>query len=363
MWGLVCLALLGLASGPAFADICDKAPTVDEWVSKYLEGANARIKALDEIRLCTATKPARQLTFDTLAVLSLRAAEMSDAGSRRDGYIRFNADLLWILAKNGFASSQHNLATLHNARPGTPTHSAIRQDQPLFLYWTRKAAAQGEIRALFNLAARLSRGVPEAGLTKDAETAYKILHRLLEGSKGLEPQMPELLTAIRNEKARTLADIGTDRAAELVKETWNFASLAPVEPQPYAEWDHLSNAVEALHNLSRLQRSEGKDAVWRYQQKCYADLEDLRTFTRAHEACMLTDIANTQIAQTLHNRPGETPKQNLLEQYEKKAFIERLAGALLKAGLSYASMAKQLEALNALLGKALDSDAFKAQQK
>ncbi len=237
------LALSVCATGEALAAApCSTTVAGRTWIKQVTADKRTQAAYLKDLKVCVAEDAKNQNAVDSLAVGSLQVMHKLPADYQR-GAANFIMQALQLNAEAGFASSQHNLAALFNAPPRSLLSKLINQDQMKFGYWTRKAAAQGEPRALFNLAMRMDTGVPEAGIEKDPETAYKlltILEKLKDDPKNDENAkavFEQMTPAIADEKANIAKAVGDKRAAELAADAakFDYSTLAPKEAPPPAK--------------------------------------------------------------------------------------------------------------------------------
>jgi hypothetical protein len=167
--------LVGVSnSGTLLASPCPDHISTEAWGDAFNGGRQAREDFLSQLRPCLPDSKERQEEIDYLAVESLNVLESVPAESQ-NSFADFIAQALLANAEVGFASSQHNYASIHNAAPGSVIQRTVPQDYATFIYWTRKAASQKEPRALFNLAVRLADATPPTGMTQDLPTAYLLL--------------------------------------------------------------------------------------------------------------------------------------------------------------------------------------------
>ncbi len=181
----------------AFAEeLCPAYIPAETW-THALEHRDAQGQLVAQLKACLPADKKLQQEVDDLAVDALEALDTTPAKEQK-ATADFVMQVLLANAEAGFPSSQHNYATAHNAEPGTLMQRLVPQDYPTFLHWTRKAAAQKEPRALFNLAARLADKAPPAGMKQDLPTAYTLFAWLEHNGAGL-PQ-PAIAFASRTKK-------------------------------------------------------------------------------------------------------------------------------------------------------------------
>jgi hypothetical protein len=342
-----------MAAGLACANPCAEKIDIQKWAEKYKEGLRARNQTLSEIRTCIATAPQSYIAFDTLAILSIKASTSLTEASveQREGFLRFNADLLWVLAEAGFPNSQHNLAAMHNARPGSLEQGAIRQDSKIFMYWTRHAAAQGEPRAMFNLAARLARGTPELGIAHDPVTAYKLFTQV-EKISSTTGDILGLASPVQQEKQKLLTALGNEKVLLLDRESMDLTALKPKGPLEGSTWDHEANVRDTVMRFYKIRMAQGEEAAWKWQQKCYENILGLRHDSIEHEACVAFDVASTQLAVALSQRAEKVTQKPIASRYEKNVFISRVANAFMQTGMTSGRAVERVLEVNALVAKA-----------
>ena len=145
-------------------------------------------------------------------------------------------EVLRLTAMNGDATSQHNLASMHQAEPGSALATAFPQDQGRFVYWTCMAAAQGEPRALFNLTMQLAHGgidtTPTSG-RPNSETAYLLMHALGPILAPF-PQLEVFREALATERPELEKKLGSTKVEALTREAAGFdlTSIAPKGNEP-----------------------------------------------------------------------------------------------------------------------------------
>lgn len=320
----------------ANATPCTEKFGVDEWIDKYREGLRARSTVLSDIRSCVAATPASAEKFVLIALAGLNLANAGKdlTDEQRVNFVRFNANLLWILADGNDTTAQHNLAVLHNAQSGTVAHRAIKQDQSIFMYWTRKAASRDEPAAIFNLAVRLSRGVPSIGMAPSPAEAYKLLQHLERINRETNGALQLYMPSVDSEKKKLIDTLGLAKTALLDSAPIDLGKLAPAGPVDGSFWNSEENVRDAVSRLYNMVATREETGIWALQQRCYADALGLRMYMKAHEYCVAFDIANTQWSLGVAQRDGESTGQHLAKQYEKNAYLNRILTAFLQAGLT-----------------------------
>ncbi len=193
-----------------FAEPCPAYIPAETW-SHALEHRDAQDELIAQLKACLPADKKLQQEIDDLA-----ADALDTLGSTPEKEQQATADFvmqaLLANAEAGLPSSQHNYAAAHNAEPGTVVQRLVPQDYPTFLNWTRKAAAQKEPRALFNLAVRLADKAPPAGMKQDLPTAYTLFAYLERNAGGL-PQ-PAVAYAGKT-KAQLAKQLGAAQAKKL----------------------------------------------------------------------------------------------------------------------------------------------------
>lgn len=161
--------------------------------------------------------------LDDLAVIILKGIDSGEFPAHLHSvYIDFALKVLRINAQAGSASSQHNLAAVHEANPDSIIARLVKQDQDEFVKWTIEAASRGDTRAIFNLAARMVSDTPVKGIKQDQETAFILLmiieQRNAEHDNIFEPFMPTVI-----EIKKSITDkIGKEKTAILSKQAKDF---------------------------------------------------------------------------------------------------------------------------------------------
>jgi hypothetical protein len=132
---------------------------------------------LEQVKDCAAKDESYRAALDVLAVSNLQFLGTGDVEQslRREG-AAFVERILTINAEAGFASSQHNLAAMHNVAPGDRLAEVVDQNYETFMRWTCRAAAQREPRAILNLAVRTD---PKDKLPFVIQGDDRITYRLL----------------------------------------------------------------------------------------------------------------------------------------------------------------------------------------
>ena len=337
----------------AHATPCTDKFGIDEWAEKYREGLRARSGVLSDIRSCVSVTPGAAERLGLVALTGLKVAnaaqELSD--EQRVNFLRFNANLLWVLAEGNDPTAQHNLAVLHNAQAGTLEQRAIKQSQSIFMYWTRRAASQGEPHAMFNLAMRLSRGVPAIGVVQNLPEAYKLFHHLEQINTQTGGALKHLLPAALEEKKRLTVALGPSGSVQLGRELIDFPSFAPTVALDTMVWNSEDNIRTAVARVYALVGARDEPALWDSLQSCYADALGLRTYMKTHEYCLAFDIATTQWSLGFHQQSEEKTRKPLAKQYEKNAFLNRTLSALLQAGLTEKEAADRFSKISEVVAR------------
>lgn len=217
---------------------------------------------------------------------------------------------LEINARAGYASSQHNYAMLFNEQPGSLLTKLIKQDQMKFGLWTKMAAAQGEPRALFNLAMRMAVGLKEAGISKDLETAYILLILLeqLSSDPDLEMGAKNVLNGIEpfitQTKAKISSTLGKKRTKQLAADAagFNYTTLAPRQELLNADWDHENNIQNAVENFLRRQDATVSKNLMEYIKHCYTAARGEKGLTIQLEYCVAFDSVNIEYTTSVYQQ-------------------------------------------------------------
>lgn len=219
------MTLLWAASTSEAADLCLEEITPARWMVQSNEDAQKIGAYLVRLRQCETGRPDIQEAADALSVKFIMSLERIpiDDGTRR--LAAFIEKVLLTTATAGDASAQHNYATLHWANPKGHVAQMVRQDEKIFLHWTRKAAAQQEPRAMFNLAIRMMSENPPPGVKRDDITAYFLL-RLAQDAveENVEQQIfgPHLKEALLTLRDR----FGREKILELEDRLYDFDTSA-----------------------------------------------------------------------------------------------------------------------------------------
>lgn len=225
-WLVTTSLLVALSnSGALLASPCSDPISPETWFKAFAAGRQAQDDFLSQLKQCLPDSQDTQEEIDYLAIESLDLLESIPAESQ-DSLADFIARALLANAEAGFAPSQHNYASIHNAAPGSLIQRAVPQDYATFIHWTRKAASQKEPRALFNLAVRLADETPPPGVTQDLPTAYVILAflRNLKDS-GLPPPAVAYASEARRKISKQLGPTRT-RQLDASLASFDFSSLA-----------------------------------------------------------------------------------------------------------------------------------------
>ena len=209
----------------AAADECPEHVTVEAWADAVDTDQQVRDRFLSMLERCLPGNSAMQEEIDYLAVMSFEALDALPA-EHQPALADLAVRTLRANAQAGFASSQHNYAAAHKARPGSQVAQMVPQDHATFVHWTRKAASQKEPRSLFNLAVRLAAEPPPPGIVQDLATAYVILTFLEETHDlGIPPAFVEHVRKLRQDVSKQL---GPARVKALTEssEAFDFSSLA-----------------------------------------------------------------------------------------------------------------------------------------
>jgi hypothetical protein len=219
---------------PVFAGNCPNHLALDSWSRSFGGGENQQFALLKTLKACLPDNKKLQEDVDDVVTDSLMELEKKPGKfsmEAQKSLVDFNLKALLANAQAGLPASQHNYAALHNAQPGSLLQKLVPQDYALFLYWTRKAAAQGEPRAIFNLAIRLADGDEEHHLQQDLKTAFtlfSILQVRQSRKKILPVQILDIVSKGRSNIAEKLGKMEVAKIDLGIPE-FRLASLAPVE--------------------------------------------------------------------------------------------------------------------------------------
>lgn len=218
------LTFIALSALPValFAEPCPAYIPAETW-SQALEDRDAQGELVAQLKDCLAADKKLQQEIDDLAVDALDALATTPEKEQKPT-AEFVTQVLQINAEAGFPASQHNYAAVHNAEPGTLLQRLVPQDYPTFLHWTRKAAAQKEPRALFNLAVRLADQSPPAGMKQDIPAAYTIFAWLERNAGGLPPPAVAYAGKTRAQLAKQLGPAQAKKLDAGVK-SFDFSKL------------------------------------------------------------------------------------------------------------------------------------------
>ncbi len=229
----LCIATFIGAPGSSRGDCPGVDLVVRTWVGLVEEAADARNEYLAKLGSCVLKMPELRARVDYVAVDALEALDAVPEGSR-GRWTEFVADVLRLNANAGEAASQHNLAGMYNAKPGSELAVAFKQDYGRFIYWTRRAASQGEPRALFNLAVRLAGDGASGGVQPDPALAYQVFLALDPMIVRYKPQLDQLRPWVESAKQKLEKKLGEERTRDLrtSASTLSLAALAPAGAEP-----------------------------------------------------------------------------------------------------------------------------------
>lgn len=228
---LVPLILTSVTS-QALAVSCNELLSDNKWIKKLASSKEQQAAYLTKLNKYVKSDVKNQAKLDTLIVMSFPVLDKISP-EKQAKIANFLVRAFELNASSGFASSQHNLATTFNAPPGSTEEKLVKQDQSKFGFWTKTAAAQGEPRAIFNLAMRMATGVPEAGIDKDVETAYILLsileHKFSELTPESQQQIEDAMPFVAQYKTAITKQLGKDTTEKLLTQVpdYNLAGLAP----------------------------------------------------------------------------------------------------------------------------------------
>lgn len=207
--------------------LCTQVVSVAMWAAALKQRDEATY--LGMLKRCVAGHQDRQYAANAMSVIFLDSlGELADKlkVSRQDAAV-FIRDTVRVSAEAGYAPAQHNYAALYNVDPKGPTADVYPVDMDAFLYWTKKAAARKEPRAMFNLAMRL---IPNdrSPLPADPATAYILLRQIQQDvpagtiAQVFGPVLDEQLAIVRAHLGETQA-----AAAEARRAGFDFMALEP----------------------------------------------------------------------------------------------------------------------------------------
>ena len=216
------------------AEPCKVKNDPSAWVDALGTPFEAQRDYLVALKHCLDADPEMQAYTDEQWLMFYQGLEHDDSltASQKEGMTRWLTLILMQNAAAGYASSQHNLAVTFNAPADSLLAKAMPQDMEKFIYWTRKAAAQKEPRALFNLSMRYLYGLPEAGVPQDTEMAYVLLKGALvevdklEGKDSRTDEMHAAYKPFADKMCKALNPAKCAELASLVSE-FNFGVLDP----------------------------------------------------------------------------------------------------------------------------------------
>lgn len=174
---------------------------------------------LEIVEKCVSESELLQEFLDNLT--STLLLNMPKDKPLKDKFADLTVKLLYLNAKVGFAPSQHNFAAIHNVDPNSKVF-LVPQNYKTFMLWTRKAAAQGEPRALFNLAMRYAIGDERVNLSKDPVMAYKLLAVIAQMNDKLQGKLGPIMSHVNKYKAKIKSEIGAEKARKISKEVDDF---------------------------------------------------------------------------------------------------------------------------------------------
>lgn len=304
------LIVFSLATGTeVFAAQCAVDVSSETWAFKLHANKQQQAEYLAALKPCISNDVKAQAAVDTLAITSL--SDLDELPTDQQSKVAdFVIQTLEINARAGYASSQHNYAMLFNERPGSLLTKLIKQDQMTFGLWTKMAAAQGEPRALFNLAMRMAVGLKEAGIAKDLETAYTLLILLeqLSTDPNLEIGAKNVLQGIEPFITQTKAAISSTLGKKRTKQIsataayFNYSTLAPRQELLNADWDHKNNIQNAVENFLRKQNATGTEDLMKYIKQCYTAASGEKGLTIQLEYCVAFDSVNIEYTSSVYQQ-------------------------------------------------------------
>ena len=213
---------LGLRAQEPTGDIsqeCYLALGKEQLLQAFLYTEQEQTSYLKTVEDCLYESKTLQAVFDDF--ISTLLLSMQQNPSLQEDLSDLTVKLLHLNAAAGFAPSQHNFAAIHNSDPNSQI-SIVPQDYPTFMFWTRKAASQGEPRSLFNLAMRYAFGVPEINLIKDSAMAYKLLIVIDDMNKEFSGGLESIMPYVEKYKTEIETELGTDQAMDISEQAKLF---------------------------------------------------------------------------------------------------------------------------------------------
>ena len=166
---------------PAFASQdCDYLASDKTWINTVGSNAEAQDTFFTNLQTCLQTEGETYKYYIDTQAISYVIQVVEGGGLDKSVERKFAPFLVKIIKSNaeaGFAPSQHNYAVFQNNSQSVMAEY-VKQDYAEFMRWTRLAAAQGEPRAVFNLAMRLGSDKKIQGIQQDPELAYILLTKL-----------------------------------------------------------------------------------------------------------------------------------------------------------------------------------------
>lgn len=201
---------------------CEQLITVDGYITA-LNSKSGQNEYLKKLKECVRSNNKNQDKLDEKMVNALTAMDLPNFPENdRKNLLPFVIKMLKVNAEAGNPSSQHNLAAIYNAKPGSPLYKLIGVNYKLFIKWTKAAASQGEPRSLFNLAVRMSSDEPVEGVNKDFKTAY-ILFKILKRMNSRYPHSLEVIMPEVNKEIKKISSSFDKKQLKLLdSKSWNF---------------------------------------------------------------------------------------------------------------------------------------------
>lgn len=160
---------------------CNQVTAKKQWVEMLKHDTSAQNNYYKDLETCLNGNEEYQDLISQYSVATLDFTETKLTESHKLFITHIERSLL-LSAQAGHAPSMHNYAALFNAQPGSKLSANLPQNYKTFMTWTIKAARKAEPRSIFNLAMRLTYGVPEEGYPANPYTAYQLL-AFLENNK------------------------------------------------------------------------------------------------------------------------------------------------------------------------------------
>lgn len=214
------LFLLLVSTSTYSSTNCKQVTTKKQWVEALKYNADAQNNYYKDLKTCLNGNGEYQDLINQYSVATLDFTETKLTESHTIFITHIERSLL-LSAQAGHAPSMHNYAALFNAQPGSKLSANLPQNYKTFMAWTIKAARKAEPRSIFNLAMRLTYGVPEEGYPANPYTAYQLLAFLENNKPSSSTTMEQKLqylgmtTHIKNAKAINEKKLGNELTSDI----------------------------------------------------------------------------------------------------------------------------------------------------